>query len=478
MARRDNLKRQRHGRHGNRKAARIGRGVACLALLSIAPLYSHEADAQQPPAGAVQPSSGTTAPQFSSFLQNWANQDTATGNWGGVRTSLEDFGINLRGHWTTESAFNPVGGTAEAGAYTQQFDFGADLDLDKLIGLQGGTVQITFVDRGGASLSAEALGNNLFPVQELYGAGNNFRLTDLNYQQNLLDDKITFQIGWSPIGDHFATDPIFCHFQSGAMCGHPKSNSTNDPGWHNFPASQWGARILFRPVDDFYAQTGIYQANPNAGNHDQGFNLSFSGTGVVIPVEVGWTPQHGIGGMPGAFRLGGYYDTSQGKDVLEDAAGQSAVLAGAPFAERNGHWGIYAMATQTVYQEANNPKRGLSLFAIATTADPQTSKMRYFFAAGGSYQGTFANRDDDFVSFLVAYTRINNRLSSSQEDQNTISPGSVGIQRDEAVFEIDYSAAVTKWLSIRPNIQYVMNPAAAGKVPNAFVLGLYTRVTF
>lgn len=144
----------------------------------------------------------------------WLERATLTGNWHGLRTKLESTGIGLRAGFTTESAANPAGGQRQSARYTQQVDFGADLDLNRLIGVQGATVQITFNDRVGRSLSADAIGN-LFSVQQLYGDGQNFRIVDLNYQQTLFADKLNFEVGWQPAGDFFASLPGFCDFQNG-----------------------------------------------------------------------------------------------------------------------------------------------------------------------------------------------------------------------------------------------------------------------
>ena len=143
-------------------------------MLALAIVCAYPLEAQQPSPPA-----------------SWLTQATLTGDWGGARTALEDDGITLRAHFTTESAANPVGGIRQAARYTQQVEFGADLDLGRLIDDQGGAIQITFTDRVGRSLSADAIGNQ-FAVQELYGAGQNFRLAELNYQQNLFADKLTF----------------------------------------------------------------------------------------------------------------------------------------------------------------------------------------------------------------------------------------------------------------------------------------------
>lgn len=407
---------------------------------------------------------------------NWLDRSTLTGDWGGTRTTLEDQGIRLRAGFTTESAANPVGGQRQTARYTQQVDFGADLDLSRLIGDPGAKVQITFIDRLGRSLSADAIGN-LFAVQQLYGAGQNFRIVELNYQQSLFANKLNLQLGWSPAGDEFASLPIFCDFQNGFICGHPNPMTTNS-GAHNYPVGQWGASIKASPIPQFYAQTGVYQVNPNEGNSDEGLNLSFSSTGVLIPIEFGWLPGNQTGRFPGIYKVGGYYNSSETPDVLQDIHGLSAGLTGAPFTTRNGRLGAYGMADQVIERDGFDSHRFLRVGAIGGIADRATATYRYFVAGGGVRQGTFTHRDADFISVLFAYARINPRLTRYQEDRNAVAPGSVGVQTYETIAEIDYNLQIAPWLSVRPNIQYVINPGGTGRIPNAFVIGLHTGVTF
>jgi porin len=408
--------------------------------------------------------------------QRWFDQDTMTGNWGGERTSLQDAGINLRAHFTTESAGNPSGGNYQAVRYTQQIDFGADFDLGRLMRIHDAKIQVTLTDRVGGSLSADAIGNQ-FAVQELYGAGQNFRLAEMNYQQDFLKHKVTIELGWSPIGDNFAGLPYFCNFQNGVICGHA-SAMTTDSGAHNFPTAEWGARINVSPRPDFYVATGIYQVNPNEGDSDNGFDLSFRSTGAFVPIELGWLPGQGSKRLPGVYKIGGYYNSSEAPDLFKDINGQPAGLTGEPFLQHNGRWGGYIVADQMVFREESSSNRGLTLGAMVTVGNPDTAKYSYFWVAGGHYQGTFPRRDNDVVSFMIAYARTNSRLTQYQQDLNTVEPGSVGIQTYESIAEIDYGLQLAPWFKIRPNLQYVINPGGTGKIPNAFVIGLYTQVTF
>ncbi|MDA5194449.1 carbohydrate porin [Govanella unica] len=416
-----------------------------------------------------------TLPAMAQQASDWLSQPTMTGDWGGTRTQLQDDGINLRAHWTTESAGNVSGGLRQTARYTQQLDFGVDFDLDKLWGVPDAKIQVTVTDRRGRSLTNDAL-DNLFSVQELYGAGQNFRLAELNWQQDFLDHKVTIQLGWSPIGDDLARLAAFCNFQNGIICGHANAMTTNS-GAHNFPTAQWGARVKVHITPTFYVQGGVYQNNPNAANSDQGWNLSFKSDGVIVPVEVGWSTSPD-NPLPGSLMLGAYYNSAATPDVLTDVNGFSAGLTGAAFLYRNGRSGGYFIVDKMVYREGPGSNRGLTLGAMGGVGDSATAKFRYFWIVGGHYQGTFSGRDNDFVSFMVASARINPRLTRYQRDSDSVTPGAVPIQTYETVFEVDYGAKLGPWLTLRPNLQYIARPDGTGTIPNAFVIGLYTQMTF
>ena len=67
------------------------------------------------------------------------------------------------------------------------------------------------------------------------------------YQQDLFGNKITLGLGWSPVGDDFATIPIFVRLSNTVLCGHTNAMSTNSRA-QNFPAAEWGAHITVHPV--------------------------------------------------------------------------------------------------------------------------------------------------------------------------------------------------------------------------------------
>jgi len=70
------------------------------------------------------------------------------------------------------------------------------------------------------------------------------------------------------------------------------------------------------------------------------------------------------------------------------------------------------------------------------------------------------------------------RLTRYQRERDSVTPGAVPIRTRETVLEVDYGAQLAPWLTLRPNLQYIIRPNDTGKAPAAFVIGPYTQVTF
>jgi len=393
-----------------------------------------------------------------------------TGDWGGVRTKLEKEGISLRAHYISETAGNPTGGLQQATQYAQQIDFGADLDLEKLAKLKGGQIHVTFSDRAGNSLSDLDLGA-LAEVQEIFGAGQDFRLAILTYEQSLFDDKLDIKGVWLNVGDDFATSPLYCYFQNNAFCGNPLA-PTLDAGVSTFPQASWGGIVKFQPESDLYAQAGAYQVNPLNSETGNGFKLGSEGvTGIIVPLEVGWTPDKALFSHPGDLRVGGYYDNSAAPDLGAPVNGPEQLMSG--------RWGLYLLADQMIWREGGpSSNRGLTLFATFTYADPSTALIQYSWEAGLVKQGTFAGRDNDSIGLALSQLLVSDSLVNAQYHANVTDPGSVDVQSYEMDIELNYRAQVAPWFALMPNLQYVVRPGGVSSTPNAFVLGLQAAVTF
>ena len=112
--------------------------------------------------------------------------------------------------------------------------------MDKLLGWHGGTFQRTITDRNGRNLGADAgIGNNML-IQEVYGRGQTWHMTQFWLNQAFLDNRVQWKIGRLTVGEDFAS--FSCDFQNLTFCGSQPGNLVGSY-WVNWPTSQWATRL-------------------------------------------------------------------------------------------------------------------------------------------------------------------------------------------------------------------------------------------
>ncbi|MBS1064341.1 carbohydrate porin [Gluconobacter wancherniae] len=410
--------------------------------------------------------------------RGWMHWNYMFGDLGGIRSYLARHGIDFSGHWMNESAGNPVGGRKQDAKSTEHWDINVVADLDKLMGVKGGTFKLNIMNREGGDLSSHVVGN-WQTIQQIYGAGQDNRLAEMSYSQYLNDKRWWFAVGYMPVGNYFGREIYGCDFMNVSLCAHPMTLSY-DSGWRNNPKASWGFFVRRNFPDAFYFQTGVSQSNPYNGNHDNGFNLSMTGSGVVIPMEFGWEPGKVLNMLPGHYRVGGYYDNSHIPSSYYNVSGLSAGTYGGPFELIKGHHGVYAMFDQMLVSFDHDPNRGVVIWGGMGYSNPDVSAATYEFAGQGSIMllGPFRSRPHDLIGLAWA------RLSGNPMHQNYLEDvahrkGSPFTRATaENLLELDYGVAVTPWLNLRPNIQYIFRPGGENVYHNALALGLDSKVTF
>jgi porin len=395
-----------------------------------------------------------------------------TGEWGGLRARLRDDGVDLTIGYVSETAWNPRGGERERVRETGQLAIGATIDTGKLIGLDGGTFQATVTYRRGKDLGAAAGLGVLQQVQEVYGRGQTWRLTQFWYQQAFANGHADLKLGRLTQGEDFAA--FACDLQNLSFCGSPPGNLAGDY-WYNWPISQWGARLRVKN-ERFYAMVGAYEVNPR--NLSNRFTIGhFHGAkGVLVPVEVGYTPRLGPGGLPGSYRVGAWYNSAKADDVGLDINRAPIGVTGLAPLQRQGRYGVYAQFQQQLTGSAEDgpggatTTRGLTAFLNVTQTDRRTTVTDNQVAAGLSYKGMLPSRPLDEVTFALARTNVNARALLA------LAPGAARPDAEYAA-ELAYCIHAIDWLTLRPNVQYIANPGGFRDARDVVVIGLKASLT-
>lgn len=156
-----------------------------------------------------------------------ASNDGLFGDWGGLRTSWSDQGIDVQARYQSEIAWNPSGGKDQGTRYADRWMLAASFDLGRLANDPGSKLYVSANKRDGRNLTADRIGNQV-KVQAIYGDAETFRLSDLWYQQTLADGHVEFRLGRVRPGDDFAY--FACAFRNLGFCARP-SALLADFGW-------------------------------------------------------------------------------------------------------------------------------------------------------------------------------------------------------------------------------------------------------
>lgn len=409
--------------------------------------------------------------------------DTLFGDWGGVRSRLYAQGIDIRLDYTAEIAGN-VSGERTGFDYAHQFGFTADVDWQKLAGVPGLSTHLAIINRAGRNLGSDYVGDHLSQPDEIFGATFD-RLLYLVYlygEEKLLDDRLDVAVGHMPMGLDFATSPLDCvPISLSPQCGVPRAlaNSTAFTTW---PQSQWGGRVRGQLTPEIYIMTGGYQVQPFPASGVSGFDWSLRGTGVAIPVELGWEPVLGPDKLPGHYKIGFVHDTSDYPDLLYNDLGQPLAFSSAPASIHHGRDGFWVMGDQMLWRNGPGANQGVILLASYGHSSSKTSVTSDTAFAMLLDQGFLPSRPNDSADIAVGWFGISDRLHQLQElDVDTglpVAHGSIGPQANEYVLEADYTAAIYRGVTLEPGIQYFVNPNADRLVKNAVVFAARLHVKF
>jgi len=374
---------------------------------------------------------------------------------------LADDGVTIALSYTGEAATNVTGGLRRDAAYAGQIYVGADLDMDRILGIGGGTIHAAITNRHGESLSALALGNNT-SVQEIWGTQNT-HLAILTWEQKLLNDRLMIEAGRSQANIHFLNSPIYCNFQGNSGCGNPTFVFKNS-NFTYFPASSWMIRAKAEVLPHVTVHVGAYEVNPDRKRpNDHGFNFNTkNATGVIVPWELGYSNEGKGVRLPGHYIVGGWFDRGDYADPLRDDRGGIAILTGRDAQTHNGRSGIYVRFDQRLTRPDPNSERGLSVFGVAMTNLSGRVEESRFFDLGVVQTGTFAGRDADTIGFMISDQRFSDLAMERMRAARISAGGDGNIHRHQYMMELAYGAQLGPAIRLSPNVQYILHPDQTG----------------
>ncbi|WP_153558018.1 carbohydrate porin [Roseimaritima sediminicola] len=203
--------------------------------------------------------------------------------------------------------------------------------------------------------------------------------------------------------------------------------------------------------------------NPTDTARTSGISELYS-EGVTLAAELRLPTQ--LFGMPGHQLVGGTWSS---RDVASLGQDPRIVLPNVPIARQSDSWALYWNFDQYLVTDACNPQQGWGVFGRAGLADDQTNPLSWFlsFGVGGNSQLRGRQSDTFGVGWYYAGT---------SDELGPLLQAAVGPVGDGQGVEMFYNVAVTPWLHITPDLQFIV--PARENVDTATVAGLRAQLIF
>lgn len=422
--------------------------------------------------------------QFALANEPWSqDRQWLLGDWNGKRQQLEQQGYKFTASIMSQSATNLDGGYNDSNTFENaaQLSLGANFDLEKIAGWKDTTASLVVTKRDGNALTLERIKNprssQLGNAQEIYGRGKIWRLSQAWVKKGFVDNTVQVKFGRMGMSEDFNSSQ--CEFQNLLLCGGQLGKSIGSI-WYNSPVGVWAANVKYQFAPEWTLGVGVYEVNPDnikTESNSDGFNLDMNNVkGATIPVELAWKPKlAAFNGLPGEYKVGALYSTAEANDIK--TAGKV----------HDGKQSFWINAQQQLSHAGQDPKRGLYVSFNGVVNDKATTFVQSTQQLALWYKGPFDSRPNDSIGFGIANYVVNDRAKDKQIATNEsrgyysydpIASDYIPIQDDELNVELNYTYQWSPAVMLRPNIQYIHQPAGVKEVDDAWVAGLSVKVNF
>lgn len=439
------------------------------ALVALAPFVSSaNAQAPDPSPDDVSPEDVTTeraVPQeqlgetSEPFFDVFHNE-RLTGDWWGGRTWLEDRGIEFAVSLTSIYQHNVRGGlqTRNGHRITGSADYELIFDLERMGVWKGGIFYVAAENSWNDGIGEDRVGS-LIAVNDDAAGDVDIIIREVWYEQTFWESKARFRLGKVSMTTD-ADANAYANDQTSQFMNTALVNAVSFPA----PDGGLGFVLVVQPVDWFYVN--LQAADAQAVESQTGFKTTFHDEDHFFgSFEFGFLPiwQTARGNLPGAYRLGMWYDPQPKEVFASDLLGRRRT-----FPVKRDDVGFYFNMDQVVWKEDPQDaadSQGLGVFMRYAYAHEDVNPIEHHWSLGAQYQGLIPARDDDVLGFGFAQVIPSDKLREIE-----------GIS-SESIYELYYNASVFPWLTVSPDVQFISDPGG-GTAQDSFVAGVRLQMAF
>lgn len=338
--------------------------------------------------------------------------------------SYLSFNASYIGDWVT----NFHGGIKTGSTYLGLANLKIGFNTEKAHWWKGGSFFINAANTHGGQPSTTLVGD--FQGVSNIEAGDLTFMYELWYKQQI--GRVQLTAGLQDLNVDFATTSYGASFTNSSF-GIQSSIADNIPS-PIFPLTALGVSLQWNISSTFSWEMAVFDGTPDDyQSNPYNVHWKLSKNDGYLAISEWQLAASLIRGLEGKYKLGIY--THRHNDSIPT---------------RVHNQGLYVIADQQIIK---TEKGGVGLFSQLGLT-PRKNCNNYYGSLGVNWQAPFASRPDDECGIAFAY--------AGMHDNNGIG--------GELSIEALYKAQLTKNVYLKPDIQYVVNPAGTDtKLPNALV---------
>ena len=320
---------------------------------------------------------------------------------------------------------NFSGGIKKGTTYLGLANLKVGFDTESANWWKGGSFFVNVGNTHGGEPSATFVGDFL-GVSNIE-AGNLTFMYELWYKQNFGRFDIT--LGLQDLNADFAVSENGALFTNSSFGIH--SNIADNVTTAIFPLTALGANVQWNISDAFLWQAAIFDGTPDDfATNPYNTDWKLSKNQGFLAISEFQINKSLLKGKTGSYKFGVYYH--EHNDTIE-------------VQQRNG--GFYFVGDQQITNK-------LSVFSQIGLSPRKTNLNNSYFSVGLNYNGLLKSRPADQLGVAVAYAGFNNAAIAS-----------------EMAIELTYKFEINKNIYLKPDIQYIINPAGTGAKLNDALVG-------
>ena len=347
--------------------------------------------------------------------------------------------------YTGEVFNNARGGktTKDATRYRGNLDLKLRFDTELADWWQGGEFCIYMQQNHGRTLTADFVGDGQYYSSIDTGLAQDItQLGEYWYRHSFADELLTVTMGRQDANADFAFADLGGDFVNSSFIT-----------LANIPLPTWPYQTL--------AVSALYQPSKQVrlggGVHDHGADhqnwwSNTTSRGLFFIGQMDYQPfADNDDALLTLIRMGAWYTNSNTLSITAPSS-------------YDGNYGFFTTIDQMLFTEQHDKEQGLGTFVQFSWAPSNRNQVDISYGGGLVYRGLLPGHDHDTLGLGFTLIDFSSALS-----------GLTG-QTSENAMELFYKARVTEWMSIQPDVQYIVRPNGIER--DALVTGLRCEIAF